>query len=220
MPRLNPSSTALAVALAAMWACACLRPAHATGAAITASSSPSPAPRSPALSSEAPSARPSKDPAPPRRLLSQLWNGCLPYLCANATHCRDVHHGMAHAVMAALDATNATWTPMYGTLLGLVRDQLLSPNGVHRDVDFAAGPAWFRSQAWRGSAFVAALAAQHYYVLQDEASLLRVCIGRGYPGLERDLVRHEGISYTDLYRYKKGGRAESAPRSRGAMGAT
>lgn len=46
------------------------------------------------------------------------------YTCPDTDACVRHHHAMAKAVMRALDCTNATWLPVFGTLLGLMRNQV------------------------------------------------------------------------------------------------
>jgi hypothetical protein len=56
--------------------------------------------------------------------LPPTWDGCMRFGCPQPDACVREHHAMAKAVMRALECSKATWLPVYGTLLGLVRNQV------------------------------------------------------------------------------------------------
>lgn len=122
------------------------------------------------------------------------------YACASPADCTRTLHAMAESVMHILNCSNSAWLPVYGTLLGLVRNQSLSPNDVDMDVDFAVGEPWFNYFSRPSSNFVRALAMLGYHVAGTEPHILRICVAHGFPGLERDTVRRRG-QYHDNYKF-------------------
>lgn len=126
------------------------------------------------------------------------------YVCITESECEQTHQAMAENVMRVLHCTNSAWLPVFGTLLGLVRNQSLVPNDIHMDVDFAMGKPWFDYFSRPDSTFVEALSMLGYHVAKTGA-ILRVCIAPGFPGLQEDTVIRDGpyynhYRYVDLYR--------------------
>jgi hypothetical protein len=116
------------------------------------------------------------------------------------TECQSILHTMTKHVMSVLECSRAEWMLNGGTLLGIVREQSLSPNPVDMDADLVLTERWFNHVAAKeGSAQVRALNALGYHIFSDHP-VLRVCIGHQHPGLVPDTEDMNG-SYVDNYKY-------------------
>lgn len=133
---------------------------------------------------------------------SQNVEGCMRYVCATKEQCEDVHHTMAKRVMHVLECSRAVWMAVHGTLLGLVRNHSLSPNDVDMDVDLAVSKLLFKDIATGSSPVIHAIKAMGYHVFPESDpadTLIRVCLGRDFPGVQEDSADRN--PYYDHYRY-------------------
>lgn len=130
------------------------------------------------------------------------WDGCMRYSCSSRS-CQNILHSTARIVMDAMDRANLDWHITGGTLLGVVRQNSLSPNAVDMDVDIAVEGRAFDEIARPGSHFIMQLNALDYHAFLDDGDdpeLMRVCVGRDFPGLLEDTKNVTG-PYYDNYKY-------------------
>ena len=91
---------------------------------------------------------------------------------------------------------------VHGTLLGLMRNNSLSPNDVDMDVDLAVSESWFKDISTSSNPIFHTIKAMGYHLFVDPGSddtIIRVCLGHGFPGVQEDTV--DRSPYYDHYKF-------------------
>jgi len=124
------------------------------------------------------------------------------FVCSTNEQCQEVHHTMAKRVMNVLECARAVWMAVHGTLLGLMRNNSLSPNDVDMDVDLAVSESWFKDISTSSNPIFHTIKAMGYHLFVDPGSddtIIRVCLGHGFPGVQEDTV--DRSPYYDHYKF-------------------
>lgn len=122
------------------------------------------------------------------------------YSCSSTNECFDILHSMARNVMRLMEQAHIDWQVTGGTLLGLVREQSLSPHDEDMDVDLAVEEQSFAAISKSKSPFIQQLNMLGYHAFRDYPHILRICIAPNFPGL-REAPENSTGNYYDKHKY-------------------